>query len=87
VTALDLESLVAIDVHVHVEQDLHGHLSMDDELLTAVDAQLPLAPDALVAVEHRRGTEPFQATLTKLKHTRRAEYGEVWISFFIHEAA
>jgi hypothetical protein len=32
---LDLDSLVAIDVHVHVEQDLHGHLSMDDELLAA----------------------------------------------------
>lgn len=32
---LDLESLVAIDVHVHVEQDLHGHYSMDDELLAA----------------------------------------------------
>ena len=34
-TGLDLDSLVAIDVHVHVEQDLHGHLSMDDELLDA----------------------------------------------------
>jgi len=32
---LDLQALVAIDVHVHVEQDLHGHLSMDDELLAA----------------------------------------------------
>ncbi|RBY83748.1 4-hydroxyphenyl-beta-ketoacyl-CoA hydrolase [Geodermatophilus sp. TF02-6] len=34
-TALDLDALVAIDVHVHVEQDLHGHKSMDDELLAA----------------------------------------------------
>lgn len=34
-SGLDLDALVAIDVHVHVEQDLHGHLSMDDELLTA----------------------------------------------------
>jgi len=33
--SLDLDALVAIDVHVHVEQDLHGHLSLDDELLTA----------------------------------------------------
>jgi len=32
---MDLEKLVAIDVHVHVEQDLHGHKSMDDELLDA----------------------------------------------------
>ena len=31
--ALDLDKLVAIDVHV--EQDLHGHKSMDDELLAA----------------------------------------------------
>jgi predicted TIM-barrel fold metal-dependent hydrolase len=33
--SLDLDNLVAIDVHVHVEQDLHGHRSMDDELLAA----------------------------------------------------
>jgi predicted TIM-barrel fold metal-dependent hydrolase len=32
---VNLDDLVAIDVHVHVEQDLHGHLSMDDELLAA----------------------------------------------------
>ena len=35
VTSLDLDRLVAIDVHVHVEKDAHGHLSLDDELLTA----------------------------------------------------
>jgi uncharacterized protein len=33
--SLDLENLVAIDVHVHVEADQHGHYSMDDELLAA----------------------------------------------------
>jgi len=32
---LDLDNLVAIDVHVHVEADQHGHRSMDDELLAA----------------------------------------------------
>jgi predicted TIM-barrel fold metal-dependent hydrolase len=32
---MNLDELVAIDVHVHVEQDLHGRLSMDDELLEA----------------------------------------------------
>jgi predicted TIM-barrel fold metal-dependent hydrolase len=32
---MDLDQLVAIDVHVHVEQDLHGHKSMDEELLDA----------------------------------------------------
>jgi uncharacterized protein len=33
--ALDLEALVAIDVHVHVHADLHGHLALDDELNAA----------------------------------------------------
>ncbi len=33
--ALDLESLVAIDVHTHVEQDAHGHFSLDGELIDA----------------------------------------------------
>jgi uncharacterized protein len=32
---MNVDDLVAIDVHVHVEQDLHGSLSMDDELLEA----------------------------------------------------
>jgi len=54
-----------------------------DELLCAIDAELPLAPEALVAIEHRRRTEPFSSELTRLRHSRRAEYGEVWISFFI----
>jgi predicted TIM-barrel fold metal-dependent hydrolase len=35
VTEMDVDALVAIDVHVHVEQDLHGHFSLDDELLAA----------------------------------------------------
>ena len=54
-----------------------------DELLMAIDSNLQLAPDALVAIEHRRRTEPFQSNPTRLRHTRRAEYGEVWISFFM----
>lgn len=54
-----------------------------DELLTAIDGGVTFAPEAVVAIEHRRRTEPFTANLTRLQHTRRAEYGEVWISFFI----
>lgn len=54
-----------------------------DELLAAIDGGLGLAPGALVAIEHRRRTEPFTKTLTRLQSTRRAEYGEVWITFFI----
>ena len=34
-TGLDLDALVAIDVHVHVEQDQHGHYSLDEELREA----------------------------------------------------
>jgi len=32
---LDLDALVAIDVHVHVERDEHGNYSLDQELLDA----------------------------------------------------
>ncbi|MGQ2912131.1 amidohydrolase family protein [Aeromicrobium sp.] len=32
---MDVESLVAIDVHTHVESDGHGHFSLDDELMDA----------------------------------------------------
>ncbi len=54
-----------------------------DELLTFLDANLALAPEAILAIEHRRRTEPFTVTPTRLQLHRRAEYGEVWISFFI----
>jgi uncharacterized protein len=30
-----IDSLVAVDVHVHVESDGHGHYSLDDELMDA----------------------------------------------------
>jgi predicted TIM-barrel fold metal-dependent hydrolase len=32
---IDLDAVVAIDVHTHVEADEHGHFSMDQELLDA----------------------------------------------------
>ena len=54
-----------------------------DDLLTAIDAELMLGEDAVVAIEHRRRTEPFTVTPNKLRFSRRAEYGEVWIDFFI----
>ncbi|MDQ3281196.1 MAG: 16S rRNA (guanine(966)-N(2))-methyltransferase RsmD [Acidobacteriota bacterium] len=54
-----------------------------DELLMTLDQHPGLASEALVAIEHRRRTEPFTTTLTRLQPERRAEYGEVWISFFI----
>ena len=50
------------------------------DLVRAIGA-LPLPPDAIVAVEHRRGSTPFEANLGRLSPFRRAEYGEVWITF------
>ncbi len=46
-----------------------------DALVGAIDR---VAPDALVAVEHRSRTSPF----THRPAWRTAEYGEVWITFF-----
>jgi 16S rRNA (guanine966-N2)-methyltransferase len=53
-----------------------------DDLLEAI-AGIPLADDAIVAVEHRRRTDPFQSP--RLQSFRTAEYGEVWITFFSRE--
>ena len=33
--AIDVDAIVAIDMHTHVEADAHGHLSLDDELMAA----------------------------------------------------
>lgn len=55
-----------------------------DDLLQSIDRDLSLAAGAVVAIEHRRNTEPFTASLQRLRFQRRAEYGEVWISFFIN---
>ena len=49
-----------------------------DPLLSALDR----AHTGLVAIEHRRRSEPFTITPERLKLQRRAEYGEVWITFF-----
>ncbi len=53
-----------------------------DALLLAIDSDLHLADDAIVAIEHRRRVEPFTAEPRWLRFVRRAEYGEVWISIF-----
>lgn len=55
---LDLDALVAIDVHVHVEQDLHGHLSLDDELLSA-------------AAKYFKG-DPYHPTVPQIAEDYRA---------------
>ena len=52
-----------------------------DELLQALD-NLPWPTGAIVAVEHRRHSEPFTVELRNLRFWRRAEYGEVWMTFY-----
>lgn len=54
------------------------------KLLEAI-GELNFAPDASIAVEHRRGSDAFRGPKPEdrgLVVTRRAEYGEVWITFF-----
>ncbi len=35
VPAVDVDAIVALDVHTHVERDAHGHFALDDQLLDA----------------------------------------------------
>jgi hypothetical protein len=57
VTALDLDRLTAIDVHVHVHADRHGALALDDELNAAAaryfkgDPYDPTVPE--IAADYR----------------------------------
>jgi 16S rRNA (guanine966-N2)-methyltransferase len=53
-----------------------------DELLAAIGGQLSIPQGSLVAIEHRRNREPFTSAPARLRFKRRAEYGEIWISFF-----
>jgi 16S rRNA (guanine966-N2)-methyltransferase len=53
-----------------------------DELLAAIDGQVPVGAEAIVAIEHQRRTEPFTIEPGRLRPIRRAEYGEVWITLF-----
>jgi len=65
-------------VYADPPYDYHAY----DELLDAINAHVSLAPDALVAVEHRRRSDPFTEYRGRLQLARRAEYGEVWITLF-----
>ena len=53
-----------------------------DDLLAAIDGDVALGENALVAIEHQRRTEPFTIATKRLQSIRRAEYGEVWITLF-----
>lgn len=52
-----------------------------DDLLAALDASA-ISGGGIVAIEHRRRTEPFTVERNHLRFMRRAEYGEVWITLF-----
>lgn len=52
-------------------------------LLGAIDRELPLSPEAVVAVEHRSGPPPFDTgDLTSLVFRKSSRYGNVSISYF-----
>jgi 16S rRNA (guanine966-N2)-methyltransferase len=74
---------VAEDVFDLVYADPPYDWERYDELLMSIDQQLSLGEGAVVAIEHRKRTTPFTAATSRLTFTRRAEYGEVWIDFFI----
>ncbi|HEU0102186.1 MAG TPA: amidohydrolase family protein [Mycobacteriales bacterium] len=61
-SALDLDALDAIDVHVHVEQDAAGNLALDDELLAASAAYFKSGVDRTPTVE--RIAEHYRARRT-----------------------
>jgi 16S rRNA (guanine966-N2)-methyltransferase len=53
-----------------------------DDLVSAIGRQVRLGSDPVVAVEHRRRTQPFTLEGGPLILERTLQYGEVWISFF-----
>jgi 16S rRNA (guanine966-N2)-methyltransferase len=54
------------------------------KLLTAIDAHLPLAKDAIVAIEHRRDRPPaLDVTLRRLEEWSARSWGEVAVLFYV----
>lgn len=57
--SINLDTISAIDMHVHVEQDKHGHVNLDDDLLEASkeyfkNHENPLPTVASLADRYRR---------------------------------
>jgi predicted TIM-barrel fold metal-dependent hydrolase len=48
---IDLDAIVALDVHVHVEADGHGHFSLDQELLDASAAYFKAGQDRTPTID------------------------------------
>ncbi|MBI2213320.1 MAG: RsmD family RNA methyltransferase [Acidobacteria bacterium] len=58
-------------------------MKLDVATLLEIDATVPLAEGAIVAIEHRSGAlELEQVGLTRLRFRRDARYGNVAIAFF-----
>jgi 16S rRNA (guanine966-N2)-methyltransferase len=86
VTVVSDDALAAIprlhDVFDLVYADPPYGYERYDELLQTIDERLKLRNGALVTIEHRRRTEPFAAEPRRLMQIRRAEYGDVAMTFF-----
>lgn len=53
------------------------------ELAEAIDGGAPLAPGAVIGIEHRSGRSPFErAELSRITFRKTARYGDVSISIF-----
>ncbi len=75
-----LASLPAFDV---VYTDPPYDFAHYQELLNGIDANVPLAHSALVAIEHRSGPPPFGTeSLTRLQLRKTAKYGSVSFTIF-----
>lgn len=58
------------------------HYARYADLIAAIDARLPLARDAIVALEHRSGPVPFSpAELSRLALHKSTRYGNVSITY------
>ena len=53
-----------------------------EPLIRRIDADMTLAPEAIVVVEHRSHDHPFSDSLSRLQLSRREAYGEVCMQFF-----
>jgi hypothetical protein len=51
ISTMRIESLSAVDVHVHIESDGHGHFSLDDELMDASAAYFRADHDRTPSLE------------------------------------
>jgi 16S rRNA (guanine966-N2)-methyltransferase len=56
-----------------------------DELVAAIERWVPLAPDAIVAIEHAGDSRPFRKSAERLRPQRTARYGTVAFTIFRQE--